>query len=54
VSVTTSPIVGRACGVGYREFVEEFSKDTKTKRDPNHYTVELPNPVTKEVGKNRQ
>jgi RHS repeat-associated protein len=49
VSVTTNPITGRACGVACREAVEKVFPVVKTGGDPNHFTVVLPNPVTREV-----
>ncbi len=49
VSTSSKPIKGSTCGVASCSEVEKHFKVTKTGRDPNHYTVELPNPVTKEV-----
>jgi RHS repeat-associated protein len=49
VSVTTNPIPGRACAVACREAVERVFPVVKTGSDPNHFTVVLPNPVTRGV-----
>ena len=49
VSVSSKPLDGRKCAVASCSEVKKQFKVTKTGRDPNHYTVELPKPVTKEV-----
>ncbi len=49
VSVTTNPVAGRPCAVACRDAVEKVFPVLKTGADPNHYTVVLPKPVTKEV-----
>ena len=49
VSVSSKPLDGRKCAVASCSEVKTQFKITKTGRDQNHYTVEIPKPVTKEV-----
>jgi hypothetical protein len=39
----------RTCGVACRQEVEKVFEVVKTGKDPDHYTVILPNPMTKEA-----
>jgi len=49
VSTFTRPLVDRPCGVACRDAVERVFSVVKTGRDPDHFTVVLPKPVTKGV-----
>jgi|GEM_PF-1610345 len=48
VSVSSKPL-DRTCGVAKCSEVEKHFPVTKTGNNPNHYTVELPKPVTREA-----